>query len=379
MNKKLFTFFFIFLFILPEAIVNFIPLSFRDNYYYSLFLLLGIYFLFNHKLLLRKDNSFLFYFILISISFGVFNAFIKQEIHLFRILLPFYTYLSYKIIIQRKLNLVVFDYSIIVLYFVFYSLFFVFISDLTNFQRSDDNDVTKFSEASSNLIASVLNNFLLAYSLLNYIYKAKRIKTIFIFSIINLILILIQQSRIGIFVAVILLIITLYQMNSNLFIKYRSIIFLFFVSAILLTLNWIFKINIASLDNILNELLLDGRLQAQYSFFKNLNFQSFLFGYSDEAIFFMFSYTYNVFLDFWSNYGLIPFLILMFLIIYRFSNNNKFLLPSYYLIPFLFYSMFESIYFPNFWDVFIYLILFTKTNSPISNLSEYSSNKINQL
>jgi len=377
MNKKLLTFFFIFLFILPQAMVNFIPLFFRDIYYYSLFLLLGIYFLFNFKLFLKKDNSFLFSFIFITVSFGVLNVLIKQEIHLFELILPIYTYLSYKIIIQRKLNLLVFDYSIIVLYFVFYFLYFTNISDPTDFQRSDSNDVAFFSEASSNLIPSVLNNFLLAYSLLNYIYKTKRIKIIFIFSIINLVLIIIQQSRIGVFVAVIVLLITLHQMNPNIYRKHRSIISLFFASVILLALNWIFKSTVSSLGNISNEILLDGRILAQYSFFNNLNFNSFLFGYNDDALFFIFGYTYNVFLDFWNNYGFIPFLILMFLIIYRFYSNNKFLLPSYYLIPFLFYSMFESIYFPNFWDVFIYLVLFTKTNSPISNLSEYSNNKTN--
>ena len=357
--------------------VNFIPLFFRDIYYYSLFLLLGIYFLFNFKLFLKKDNSFLFSFIFITVSFGVLNVLIKQEIHLFELILPIYTYLSYKIIIQRKLNLLVFDYSIIVLYFVFYFLYFTNISDPTDFQRSDSNDVAFFSEASSNLIPSVLNNFLLAYSLLNYIYKTKRIKIIFIFSIINLVLIIIQQSRIGVFVAVIVLLITLHQMNPNIYRKHRSIISLFFASVILLALNWIFKSTVSSLGNISNEILLDGRILAQYSFFNNLNFNSFLFGYNDDALFFIFGYTYNVFLDFWNNYGFIPFLILMFLIIYRFYSNNKFLLPSYYLIPFLFYSMFESIYFPNFWDVFIYLVLFTKTNSPISNLSEYSNNKTN--
>ena len=112
----------------------------------------------------------------------------------------------------------------------------------------------------------------------------------------------------------------------------------------------------------------DVRSQARKYFFSNLNINNFFIGYPDNTIFAShlgadMLYTYNVFLDVWNRYGFILFCTLVFVLINRFFRHKKYFFPLYYFIPFLAYSFVESIFFPNFWDCFIYLLIFT----PIQN------------
>jgi hypothetical protein len=102
------------------------------------------------------------------------------------------------------------------------------------------------------------------------------------------------------------------------------------------------------------------RSQAQEEFFYKMDSFTFLFGhtiriYSRDNL----AYTYNVFLDMWDRYTLFPALIFTFILLIRLIKWRKFKYPFYYLLPFLAYSMVESMFFPNYWDVIIYLVIFT--------------------
>ena len=121
------------------------------------------------------------------------------------------------------------------------------------------------------------------------------------------------------------------------------------------------------------EAIKDIRGEAQRSFFHNMDFYSFFFGYKKN---FVFAYgtngnitnTFNVFLDMWNRYGFFQVFLFGVVILIRIYKQSKFHFPVYFLIPFLIYSMVESIFFPNFWDCIIYILFFTpKKNLPFFN------------
>jgi hypothetical protein len=116
--------------------------------------------------------------------------------------------------------------------------------------------------------------------------------------------------------------------------------------------------------NGVDAIQVDIRGQAQRNFFQNLNDFRFFFGYESNYIFAKgidsdLLYTYSVFIDIWNRYGLIMFILFVVVLLNRFLKNVNFYFPLYYFIPFLVYSLIESIFFPNFWDSIIYILLFT--------------------
>ena len=144
----------------------------------------------------------------------------------------------------------------------------------------------------------------------------------------------------------------------------------------------IFKFNqilmfIDTIGNIngLEALNEDIRGEAQKSFFQNLNFSRFFFGYSDNyayaiGLYVDIKYTYNVFLDMWNKYGLFQLIIFIGVLLFRIFKHSKFYFPLYFFIPFLAYSMVESFFLPNFWDCIIYILLFTPRDGFIESIRE---------
>jgi len=112
----------------------------------------------------------------------------------------------------------------------------------------------------------------------------------------------------------------------------------------------------------ISEVAEEGRGLAQVDFLSNMTFSNFFWGYPEGNNFFLFEYTYNVFLDLWNKIGFVGFVLFVFLFILRFINNKKYHFQLLYFLPFLVYSMVESIYFPKYWDFIIVLLLIIPKN-----------------
>lgn len=362
-TKNIIPFVLIFLFVMPPSIVAFIPLEMRDIYYYIIIMLYWILFLLFFKpIFLKKDNSFLTGFTLLVTFSGLLTFIIKDDISLFNIIFPIAAFSAYKICIYEKVEFKrLFNLYFLFLYILCYINYYSIIPDF--FYRPEfDEDM--LMGASSNAIPMALNNSLLTYMTLNFLYKWRANKSILTISIINLLLNIIQQGRGGIIIGLIILSIAIYEYSPKLLYRFRYLYVAIFSFIVFTSVkNVIEYIDLISFTDysILNET----RIIAQLSFFDQLSISNFFFGFSENIWFDDEPYTYNMFLDFWNKYNFLTLSILLFIFIHRIYKNKSFLFPIYYLIPVLIYAMIESIYLPSFRDFFIYLILFLPNNYKI--------------
>jgi len=341
-------------------------------YYFNIGLCWIISFFFFFKpIFLKKDYTMATFFTLVMIISGSFTFIVKSQLNLFNVIFPIMTLIGYKILLHKKANIkYAMNAFFMFLYMLFYVKYFSIIPDF--FYRPDFNEDFLVG-SSSNAIPIALNTTLYSYMILNYFYKNGAEKSILIISIINLLLNFIQQGRSGILVGTVLLFIAMYNYAPNQIrkLKYTSI----FIGLLIIAQLYIF----VSSSPIFNSgmtiedysVFQEVRIIAQILFFQQLTLDNFFFGYTEGTLFVsngeLLTYTYNTFLDFWNHYNLLSLCIFLYLIIYRFIKRDIFYFPIYYLIPFLIYANIESIYFPNFKDVFIYLVLFVKRNSIIQS------------
>ena len=94
-------------------------------------------------------------------------------------------------------------------------------------------------------------------------------------------------------------------------------------------------------------------------FFNNLDFTTFIFGHGKNLLKIGQEHLpMSMFISIWNYYGFFVLLLLLLFIFRRLFTTNKNMLPPIYLLPFIAYGLFETFFFPNFWDFSIYLILF---------------------
>ena len=358
----------VFLFLTPHIFLSIIPKAYSSFYSVVLYCLALIFFLVKSKYLSSIYKSEIL-FAACFIFFGLLNMVIKESTAFFNIAAPLFGLFGY-LYLRRNINM---NINIVKYFFIcFYGFFyFVYYSLLPDFflRPGFDEDAIVFDNSSSNAISMTLDMFLFIYLILNKYYRAYHTNTIFYFSIINLVLVFIQQSRVGLLVAVILFFISFHEFNKKLAKRFLRV--LTFTISILLIYYYKEVLNIYALFfgeyNITN-VTEDVRSEARTYFLSNLNLNNFFIGYPDNTIFAgdassQLLYTYNVFLDVWNRYGFINFIILVAVLLYRFYNHRRYYFPLYYFAPFLAYSFVESIFFPNYWDCIIYLLIFT----PIRN------------
>lgn len=363
----------IFLFLLPPTLVSYIPMGIRFPYYYFNIGLCWIisFFFFFKPIFLKKDYTMATFFTLVMIISGSFTFIVKSQLNLFNVIFPIMTLIGYKILLHKKANIkYAMNAFFMFLYMLFYVKYFSIIPDF--FYRPDFNEDFLVG-SSSNAIPIALNTTLYSYIILNYFYKNGAEKSILIISIINLLLNFIQQGRSGILVGTVLLFIAMYNYAPNQIrkLKYASI----FIGLLIIAQLYIFLSSSPILNSGMTiedySVLQEVRIIAQILFFQQLTLDNFFFGYTEGTLFVsngeLLTYTHNTFLDFWNHYNLLSLCIFLYLIIYRFIKRDIFYFPIYYLIPFLIYANIESIYFPNFKDVFIYLVLFVKRDSIIQS------------
>lgn len=365
------------LFITPHVFLSIFPKSFSS--YYSIIIYtfaLGFFIRKGNYLSSKYKKEILF--ASCFVFFGIINLLLKNSTLLFNIASPLFGLFGYLYLRRNiKMNLSIIKYVIICFYVYFYFVYYSVIPDYF-FRLGFDEDAVVFDNSSSNAISMTLDMLLFIYLILNKYYKSYHIKTIFYFSIINLVLVFIQQSRAGLLVALILFFISFYEFNKKN--SKRFLMLLTFTIPIIFVYYFKEILNIYDLFfgeyNFIN-VTEDVRSQAREYFFSNLNINNFFIGYPDNTIFAShldadMMYTYNVFLDVWNRYGFITFCVLISVLLYRFYNHKSFYFPLYYFLPFLAYSFVESIFFPNYWDCFIYLLIFTPNQNQKLNVKKYT-------
>ena len=273
---------------------------------------------------------------------------------------PFYyltgyiSYIQYKYIgnIQRHLEwLILFSY----IYF-----FVIYFSGLPSFLYRPDFDENVFDLSSSNTIAIVLNVYLYAYLLLGFYHNNLNHKKVLLYSLINIVLILIQQSRIGLVVAII---ISLLPRLSGL--KKSTIARYLIPTFILIVFYYVVQIYSANLrggDFSIDGYLLDSRGIIQFLFFSDLTGDKVFWGYPLDYIYFGgLSRVYNLFLLNYNYTTIIGFIIIIYFFFTRILNSKRFVYKTIMLSPLFLYAMVEEIFLPMSWDFILYLLLFLKS------------------
>ena len=355
---------FLLLFLSPQIIYSVIPKNFVSTYYiilpicYLILLLKNINFFFSKEFLkpLLLSISFVF--------FGLINLVIHESNAFFNLLAPIVAFMGYCYLLNKKIDLKIFDFFLISMYVFFYFVYFSVLPDLF-FRPGFDEDAVVFDNSSSNTIPISLNITLYAYMILNWLYRESNNKKILIFSIINFGLIVIQQSRIGLMISLVLFFMALfdYDKKKMLRVLVGSSILLMILVVTYFSMIGVYIESIGNVSGVeaLNE---DIRGEAQRVFFKNMDESVFFFGYKGNYIYASgadgnIMYTYNVFLDIWNKYGLFELTFFIVVLMIRFVKHKKFYFPLYFFIPFFLYCLVESIFFPNFCDCIIYILLFT--------------------
>jgi len=364
----------LYLLILPHTIYTIIDMKYNVIYFISLLFATIILFFLDIGVITKYIFKNELIFLSILIFFSLLTSFVHEKFSPgLAIIAPVVTYLGYVFLNFKTIDLSIFKFVFIILYIYFYIIYFSLLPDL--FYRPDfDEDLIVFETASSNGISTALNITLYAYIVLNYFLKQNKEKEIFILSIINLLLILIQQSRIGILVGFLLFFISFYERfyisnkTSN-----KFVLKLIIIISIVVTSTYI--------SNFFNDIGLGGiesygadiRYFTVRDFISGLNPSNFIFGYDPNKTYFGFDYTYNVFLDFWNKYSFFSVLLFISVLLYRIINYRYYFFPIYYLFPFLLYSFVESFFFPEYWDVIVFLVIFTRKDERIASHNLYST------
>jgi hypothetical protein len=354
------------LFITPHIFLSILPKAFSLSYSLIIYSFALFFFIIKSYYLSIKYKTEIL-FALCFIFLGLINLLVKNSTSLFNIISPLFGLFGYLYLRNTTMNMNIIKYVFICFYFYFYFVYYSVIPDYF-FRPGFDEDAIVFENSSSNAISMALNMFLFIYLILNKYYNSCHSKTIFYLSIINLALIFIQQSRAGLLVAFLLFFISFYENNKK-SAKRFFILFLFIVlSAILYYYRELLNLyNLFFGEYSIISISEDVRSEAQTYFFSNFNLKYFFFGYPENTVFAShidsdILYTYNVFLDVWNRYGFLNFVMFCSVLLFRFYNNKRYYFPLYYFLPFLTYSFVESIFFPNYWDCFIYLLIFTPIN-----------------
>lgn len=289
------------------------------------------------------------------VLFGIINMVIHRHDNYFNVICPFFAYIGYHFFLKNNINTRIFDIGLIGLYIFYIIVYYSVIPDLW-FRPAFDEDGVVFDISSSNAIPISLNVFLYAFMLIDICASNSRKTSILIYSVFNLILCVIQQSRAGILVALIIFSLAAFRISIR-FILIGAILLTFVVLQNLELITGFIEL-IGDLKGI-ESFEKDPRGDAQSYFLKNLDSNSFMWGYGKKRFGESdFVYTYNIFLDVWNRYGFIQFLILIFIFVLRFIKYKYYTIPLIFFLPFFVYSFVESIFLPNYWDGIVYILLF---------------------
>ena len=307
----------------------------------------------NWDKIVQKKSAYSFFIITVICAF--FTSFNGEMIGVCvsKALCSFIGLVGFCYLSNHRIKLEIFDITLVVFYVFFFLSYYILDISL----RTDIDDHL-FGISSSNTIAITLNIIWVIYYIIARSYGKKiKQKQLLIYSLINLIAIVVQGSRIGILVAAINCLLSL----SDVF-NIKRIYF----PIIMVLGGYLFLRYGSSLNQVMEYQQMQGlesynedvRSLAQADFISNLTLEHALFGFSETAHFAGWDRTFNAFLDFWRRYGILPFLSLIFLLIKRVVNNKRYFTPLIAFISIFLYSFFESFWGATLWDILIYIVLF---------------------
>lgn len=281
-------------------------------------------------------------------------------------ILSIYTgFVGYVFLSRNKIDLRFFPLLMIILFIYFSQVYF----SAKTFLTETDNEYTLFGHSSSNLISQALNGVLMFYYIINKNQNGGHLRLILLFSFVNLFFIVIQASRIGVFVSVLLSIMILYD-NYKKDGKHRSIYLSLIISIIAICISRISLIDnyiqIVFDDNI-NNYVEDCRAIARKTFFEQMTITTAIFGAIPGTTYGGLGRTFNAFLDFWSNYGILPVVVFLYDCIKRCLDRRLYVVPLYMLLPLCLYSYVETLWGNTLWDIWIFIALFYSKNIVINN------------
>ena len=363
--KNFKVFYFILLYLVTPALLYILPTSYNvpiKVFYLGSNIIIFLNLLFSNKFIIEPRSLFFSILLFLLALLVVF----KKDLHW---TIPFYylagyiSYVQFKYVgdIQSKLQYLIYGSY---LYFIV-----VYFSKLPNLIYRPGFDENVFYVSSSNTIAIILNIYLIAY-ILSGIYNNKlQNKKVFLFGIINIILIFIQQSRIGLIVAIIILFIPwLSSFNKKSISKF---LFPTFILGIIYFLIQLYLTDSGISDFSFDGYLLDSRGIIQFLFFSNLSGDLIFWGYPLDYIYFAeLDRVYNMFLLNYNYSTIIGFILIIYFFFFRILNSKRYFFPTILLLPIVLYGMVEEVFLPMGWDFILFLILFLKVKSPKSTISK---------
>lgn len=286
---------------------------------------------------------------------------VKYGMVLLKILTIFTGYVGYLYMCNNKIDLRCFSVLFILLYIYFSQMYF----SSKTFLVDSDNEFNLFGHSSSNLIPQALTGVLMFYYFINKKQDGGHLKLILLFSLLNFFFIIVQASRIGVLVSAFLTLIVLFDCyKEDQQYRARYIFSLILIAALSISkIGLIDNYILTVFDDNINNYEEDVRKIARKSFFEQLNLTSAFLGYPQGTLFGGLGRTFNAFLDFWSNYGLIPFLSMGFFAFKRIFKYNNYIIPLYMLIPLCIYSYIETLWGGTMWDIWLFIALFYSKKS----------------
>lgn len=366
LNKKnLLSLFFVYFFVLQEFwsySVN--SLEIHHPYWIVILSILGIV---SIRILTKSGNSYKLPFIYtIMLVIGAFTTVYSGNSIGFCFLKGLFAAISFSSLVfvtKHKINLRLFELLLIGAYIYYYYTYFVNLQSIEN-KNAYDGDV--FVTSSANTISICLNCILFIYFILNKYYKENNQIRILVFSIINMGLIVIQESRAGVVVGLLLIMVLLYDMFSySPSFKKKILLGLMVLIVIAGIIN-----NISLMSNYFTDIGLHSnsyeaniRHFAQIGFFENMDVQSFLFGYHRGQLFAGLDRTFNSYLDLWNRYGFVSFCFFVCFFVRRIIMNNNFSISIIYFLPIMVYAFVETLFAGTLWDMcFMYMLFLSDTS-----------------
>ena len=353
---------FVFIFILPFFFFATSPEGTADRVLYMSFAAYMLLFAFKKKYLLKVFYSKTVIIVLLYILGLSIKYFVHGSFSMMSFLMPIVGIYGYYYIDSKNIRLVVFDVLLIGLYAFFVYSFFTNLSGFLIREKAEAEGEF-FGISSSNAISIILVNVLYIYQVIAYLQKENRQWRLFLFSVINLALILVQQSRAGIILALLFFCYNLFLVGRRSKIKVIRVLPFVIIGGILV---WGVR-NASFVYEYLDQIdAIDSSYSDSRGFYVQLFFERmdsieyFIAGYPQGLSWGEETYTFNIFLEQWNKYTIVGLCVTLFLLIRRFTSYKSFYFPWYYSLPFILYGMVEPRYLPNFWDFFIYLLLLKK-------------------
>lgn len=311
------------------------------------------------KLWKGTPNSVLLYCIAVSVcAFLTIGNGTSIGMMLLKIIYVYIGFVGFMMIRNKKMSLWPFDIAMIGLYFFFYKVYYrlLLAGQLLNLDEA-------FETSSSNAISICLVTCLFIYFLLNKYYNKGRGIVITFFAIINLVLIFLQGSRGGLIVALSQVLLCFWDLLHKTTKKTKKLLIIAIGGSVVAIVSsyWLLimdSFNIDQFMHIFQSYDEEARAGLVKYAFSRMDSTKFLLGFSSSEKIDYDHRTYNAFIDYWLRYGLLPFLMLIFVTIRRVLLRKRFSIPLYYFIPLFLYTFAESYLTYGPWQYLLLVSLF---------------------